>query len=274
MENIDLFPVITTAAYTRRTGITPAAPVRRPLQPVEAREIKLKPFFITRLAMREAQMLRVVIFDNTRRFIKCNRMIDEACRVIEKSLTDGMTRAERNLMLFLEYHFREATKNSLQMLRLQVDQFTKSVAPEAGDMTITAQAELTRFLARIAVETMEEAAIRLIAARIAPELLFHKETVDGLVALQTACIATEDVVAHPQTVEADPRKQKALEDTLDACIRVLKQTSIVQSDKFTCCGTCKHFTYPDETPGHCLWSNFKASIDRPACKRFKRINSE
>ncbi len=264
-------PIAFTKATTLRTGIQPQS-VRRPIQPVEAREIKLKPFFIARLAVAEAQMLRVVIFDNTRRFIKSNRMIDQACRTIDKSLTDGMTHAERNLMRFLEHNFREATKNSLEMLRLQIDQFTKSLAPGAGDMKINAQSELTRFLARIAVEYMEDATIRLLAANIRPELLFCKETIDGLVALQEACLCVEQVAASAQTEAADPRRRQALEATLDAAVRKLKTTPIVQSDNFTCCGVCKHYTYPDALPGHCLWRNFKAKTMRPACKRFKRIN--
>lgn len=264
-------PIAFTRATTLRTGIQPQA-ARRPIQPVEAREIKLKPFFIARLAIREAQLLRVTIFDNTRRFIKSNRKIDQACRMLEKSLTDGMVHAERNLMRFLEHNFREATKNSLEMLRLQIDQFTKSLAPGAGDMKINAQAELTRFLARIAVEYMEDATLRLLAANIRPELLFNKETIDGLVALQEACISVEEVVASAQTEALDPRRQQALEATLDAAVRKLKTTPIVQSDDFTCCGTCKHYTYPDAFPGHCLWRNFKAKTMRPACKRFKRIN--
>ncbi len=282
-------PLVLTAASQLRAGIQPATQ-QRPLYACEARDLILRPFFISRLALKEAQRLRVVLFDFSGRFRKVSRHIDELCRTLDKELTSGMVHAERNLMRFLEYRFFEDLKPTLEMLRLQIDQFCKSIAPDANDMDVNAQSELARFLARMACEYTEECVTRIYEASaksaryVDGEIKMFFETshyqrmvtppvLVALEELQRAFVVVENIVSSPQTKATDKRKQKILEDTLDAAVRKLRGTPIVQSDRYTCCGVCAHYTFPGALPGHCLWRNFKAQVMRPACKRFKRINN-
>ncbi len=282
-------PLVLTAASQLRSGIQPPQQ-QRPLYACEARDLILRPFFIARLALKEAQRLRVVLFDFTGRFRKVSRHIDELCRTLDKELTSGMVHAERNLMRFLEYRFFEDLKPTLEMLRLQIDQFCKSVAPDATDLDINSQAELARFLARMACEYTEDSVMRMYEASaksaryVDGEIKMFFETTHtqrivtppALVALeelQKAIVVVENIASSPQTKVTDQRRQKVLEDTLDVAVRKLKTTPIVQSDRYACCGVCSHYSFPGALPGHCLWRNFKAQVMRPACKRFKRINN-
>lgn len=245
-----LFPIRLTAATARRTAVASELPPK-PLQPCEVRNLVLKPLFIALLTIREAERLRYLCFNfktNDKGELIYKRVscdVGNAIRALNKELTGGMYGAELQLMQFLEYRFFEDTKKVFSLLRLNVEEFIRSLNYDVDDSDINAQSEVVRFLSLMAIEFAEEYTERLAAACAEVPLKITPPSINNLVAIQKACIAIEE-----------------------------KSISVAQADKFRCCGVCANYRYEVAAKGRCKWPSYNASQMRPACKRFERVNEK
>ena len=245
--------------------------VRRPLQPVEQRELVLKPMFIALLAIREAERLRYVCFDGSGRYKRASNRLGSAIRALRQHLTRNLTHAEANLMQFLEYRFFKDTEKAITLLRLNCDQYIKSLNPDFAEVGISAQAEVTRFLARTTIEMTDYNVNRIVARSLNVPLMLDVPGIEALVQMQEACVEIEGVSSAPQVCRPSVARQKTLEESIDAAMRSLDRTPVAQADKFACCGVCGYYTYEEGTKGRCKFPLNKASQMREACKRFRRI---
>lgn len=274
-----LFPIKLTAATARRTAVASELSPK-PLQPCEVRNLVLKPLFIALLTIREAERLRYLCFNfktNDKGELIYKRVscdLGNAIRDLNKELTGGMFGAELQLMQFLEYRFFEDTKKVFSLLRLNVEEFIRSLNYDVDDSDINAQSEVVRFLSLMAIEFAEEYTERLAAACAEVPLKITPLSINNLVAIQKACIAIEEKSVAAQVNEVNKRKRAALEACIDAAIRELKSISVAQADKFRCCGVCANYRYEVAAKGRCKWPSYNASQMRPACKRFKRVNDK
>lgn len=244
----------------------------KPLQPVQVRELILKPMFIALLAVREAERLRYICFDGTDRFKRGSNKLAGAIRDLTRHLSRSLIHAEDNQMKFIEFRFYEDTKEALNILRLNVNQYIKSLNPDFDLVDINAQSEVTRFLARTAVEITDAYVTQIVARTLDVPLMLDVAGIEALVAMQKACIEIEKIASTNIAKIPSKAREKALGDSITAAIRTLERTPIAQTDKFTCCGVCKYYTYEVAAKGHCKFPLNKASQMRQACKRFKRIS--
>ena len=272
----DYKPIAFTSATKHRTGgLVSTEKPRRPLQPCDAREMILKPFFLAKLAVEEAELLRYLIFKpNDRTFIKPSRMLKEGIEMVRKSLEHNMTEAETKLMNFLMFRYKEDLKTVITQLRMQTSQYLKSSNPDAEDVEANAQSEVMRFFTAIALEMSLSCTARLVAANATVPLKVDKWTANGLVKLREAGLEVENISLISQTREISKVRKDNLDRALEAVLRTINNTDIAQGDKFTCCGVCQHFFWGDWYKSHCLWRNYKAEPMRPACKRFKRVQEK
>jgi hypothetical protein len=184
-----LFPIRLTAATARRTAVAPELP-SKPLQPCEVRNLVLKPLFIALLTIREAERLRYLCFnfktdkDGNLIYKRVSCDLGNAIRDLNKELTGGMFGAELQLMQFLEYRFFEDTKKVFSLLRLNVEEFIRSLNYDVDDSDINAQSEVVRFLSLMAIEFAEEYTERLAAACAEVPLKITPPSINNLVAIQ------------------------------------------------------------------------------------------